>query len=124
MKLLLSSVTTDKCFKTQWVMPRGPALEQGVKGKTVVVHSKFENLQRSVDNTTSVLSYNETDASKKEWGAFCQRISAKGEWTSEKKEMYINILEVQAVKLALMSFRKQMKMKAAHFHIGNTTALT
>ena len=45
-----------------------------------------------------------TDASKKGWGAFCQGIPTGGEWTSEEKENHINILELKAVKLALMSF--------------------
>ena len=30
-KLSISSAATDKCFKTQWVISRGPVLEQGVK---------------------------------------------------------------------------------------------
>ena len=46
-KLPLSSATTDECFKTQWVIPRGPALEKEVKKRTAVVDSKFETLQRS-----------------------------------------------------------------------------
>ena len=38
-------------------------------------------------------------------------------------EMHINILEMKAVKLALMSFHKQMEVKAVHSQIDNTTAL-
>ena len=37
--------------------------------------------------------------------------------------MHINILKLKAVKLALMSLHKQMKMKAVHFQIDNATAL-
>ena len=37
--------------------------------------------------------------------------------------MHISILELKAVKLALMSFHKKMKMKAVHFQVDNTTAL-
>ena len=66
-KLSISSVATDKCFKTQWVIPRGPVLEQGVKERTTVVDSKFETLQRSVNNTTSVLCCNK-NRYLKEWG--------------------------------------------------------
>ena len=57
-QLLISSAATDKCSKTQWVIIRGPVLEQGVKERTTVVDSKFETLQWSIDNTTSVLCYN------------------------------------------------------------------
>ena len=63
------------------------------------------------------------DASKKEWGKFCQGVVIGGEWTSEEMEMHINILELKAVKLALMSFHKQMEVKTVHSQIENTTAL-
>ena len=58
-KLSISSVVTDKCSKTKQVIPRGRVLEQGVKERTTVVDSKFQTLQRLVDNTTSILCYNE-----------------------------------------------------------------
>ena len=64
-----------------------------------------------------------TDASKKGWGKFCQGIPTRGEWISQEMEMHINILELKAVKLALMSFQKQMEVKAVHSQIDNTTAL-
>ena len=38
--------------------------------------------------------------------------------------MLINILKLKAVKLTLMSFHKQIKMKAVHFQIGNATVLS
>ena len=59
-KLLISSTAADKCFKTQRVIPRGPALEQRVKERTTVVYSKFENLQRLVDSTRSFLCFNKS----------------------------------------------------------------
>lgn len=37
--------------------------------------------------------------------------------------MHTNILELKAVKLALMSIYRHMKVKAIHFQIHNTTAL-
>ena len=36
-KLSISSAATDKCSKTQWVIPRGPVLEEGVNVRTAVV---------------------------------------------------------------------------------------
>ena len=59
-KLLISSTAADKFFKTQRVIPRGPALEQRVKERTTVVYSKFENLQRLVDSTRSFLCFNKS----------------------------------------------------------------
>ena len=56
-KLSISSAATDKCFKTQRVIPRGPVLEQGVKERNTVVDWKYETLQWSVDNTTPALCF-------------------------------------------------------------------
>ena len=55
--------------------------------------------------------------------SFCQRIPKGGKGKSEEKEIHVNILELKVVKLALMSFHKQIKMKAVHFQINKTTAL-
>ena len=39
------------------------------------------------------------------------------------EHIYINVLELKAVKLALLTFNKQTSLKAVHFQIDNTTAL-
>ena len=122
-KLSISSAATDKCSKTQWVISRGPVPEQGVKERTTVVDSKLETLPGSVENTTSVLCYNKKRCLQEVVGCILSRDTTRGEWTSEEKEMHINILELKAVRLALISFHKQMKMKAVHFQIDNITAL-
>ena len=76
-KLSISSAATDKCFKTQWVTPRGPVLEKGVKERTTVVDSKFETLQWLVDNTTSVLCYNKNRCLQEGVGCILSRDLSK-----------------------------------------------
>ena len=57
---------------------------------------------------------------QKFWVTFCQENPTGGRTLQEDK-MHINILELNAVKLALMSFHRQIKMTAIHFQIENTT---
>ena len=65
----------------------------------------------------------QTDASRKGWGAVCQGISTGGQWSKEKQLLHINILELKAVKVPLLTFNKQKSLIAVHFQIDNTTAL-
>ena len=66
----------------------------------------------------------QTDASRKGWGAVCQGMSTgEGKRSKEEQLLHINVLELKAVKLALLTFNKQKSLKAVHFQIDNTTAL-
>ena len=65
-----------------------------------------------------------TDASKKGWGAVCQGIPTGEEWNLQEQQLHINVLEMKAVKLALLAYRKHFQMKANNFQIDNTTALS
>ena len=46
----------------------------------------------------------ESDASKKGWGARCQRQSTGGAWTYHESQYHINILELTTAKLALQTY--------------------
>ena len=72
-KLSISSAATDKRFKTQWVIPRGPVLEQEVKEIIKVVDSKFETLQQSFNNTTLVLCYSKNRCLQEGLGCILSR---------------------------------------------------
>ena len=65
----------------------------------------------------------QTDASRKRWGAVCQRISTVEHWPKEEQLLHINVLELKAVKLALLTLNKEKSLKAVRFEIDNTTAL-
>ena len=45
------------------------------------------------------------DASKKAWGAVCNKVLTQGLWTTEEQSKHINELELLAVKFALKVFR-------------------
>ena len=65
----------------------------------------------------------QANASRKGWSALCEGISTGGQWSKEEKLLHINVLELKAVKLALLTFNKRKTLKAVHFQIDNTTAL-
>ena len=65
----------------------------------------------------------QTDASKTGWGASCQGLTTRGVWSKQERTLHINVLELLAVKLALLSFTKNRKVRAIHFQIDNATAL-
>ena len=46
------------------------------------------------------------DASTKWWVATCQGISTGGPWSEEEQKVHINILELKAVHLAILTFAK------------------
>ena len=46
-----------------------------------------------------------------------------GQWSKEKQLLHINVLELKAVKLALLALNKEKSLKAVRFEIDNTTAL-
>ena len=64
------------------------------------------------------------DASKKGWGASCQMTTTGSRWSSVEKAWHINVLELEAVRLAILSFTKLKKLNSIHLRIDNLTALS
>ena len=62
------------------------------------------------------------DASKKGWGAVCQGIRTGGLWSKKKHECHINLLELLAIKFALLTFSKMINFKSVHIQVDNQTA--
>ena len=65
----------------------------------------------------------QTDASKTGWGTSCQGLTTREIWSKQERSLHINVLELLAVKLALLFFTKNRQVSAIHFHIDNRTAL-
>ena len=66
----------------------------------------------------------QTDASKTGWGAVCQGNTTEGIWSYQERSKHINILELIAVKLAILTFTKGKSVTAIHLQIDNMTALS
>ena len=66
-----------------------------------------------------------TDASLKGWGAFNKSSGCKteGQWSMEEQNLHINILELKACQLALLSFCKDLKNTYVRVYMDNTTSV-
>ena len=66
----------------------------------------------------------QTDASLEGWGANCMGMEIGGKWSVEKRELHRNILELLAVKNAILAFTNEKTINAIHIQTDNTTALS
>jgi ribonuclease HI len=67
----------------------------------------------------------ETDASDSGWGAFLRktRREAKGVWSQSWTQRHINVKELQAVKLAVKTFKEELRGKQILLKIDNQVAM-
>ena len=65
----------------------------------------------------------ETNASRAGWGAFCQGVRTRGQWTPLEKQKHINYLELLAASLALRSFLLNRRKLNILLQIDNVTAI-
>ena len=66
----------------------------------------------------------QSDASKKGWGAYCQKMSIGGQGSLQESSLHINVLGLLAIKLALLTFSKMFNLKSIHFQVDNMSALS
>ena len=66
----------------------------------------------------------QTDASLKDLGAVWEGLKTGRTWTQQKRRMYINKLELLALKLALETFLKAQEIESLHIQEDNIVALT
>ena len=65
-----------------------------------------------------------TCASTKGWGATCQGISTRRLWPQEARKVHINILELKAVHLAILTFTKSRIVQTIHVQMNDKIALS
>ena len=87
----------------------------------------IESLRFCNERTFSQLNpqvITQTYASLTRWGAVYNGVPTSGQWSEEERTLHINVLELLAIKLALVSFTKWKKVKAIHFQKDNKAALS
>ncbi|XP_070178855.1 uncharacterized protein [Littorina saxatilis] len=62
-----------------------------------------------------------TDASLTGWGAHLDGQMVSGVWDSTQSSLHINLLELEAVSLALIAFRPSLEGRHVRIHTDNTT---
>ena len=66
-----------------------------------------------------------SDSSLQGWGAACQGQTTGGPWTAEEQKHHINILELKAAKLAILTFiRIHPEVKSIHLQMDNIVCLS
>ena len=61
----------------------------------------------------------QTGASLAGWGAVSNRVQTSGQWSEEDRTLHINVLQLLAIKLGLISLTK-----GKHFQIDSRAALS
>ena len=64
-----------------------------------------------------------TDASNDGWGAHLDQSSTKGQWSKQEKRLHINVLELNAVSLALHHFKDQCQNQTVLVAMDNSTVV-
>lgn len=54
----------------------------------------------------------QTDASKKDYGAFCRNVSIGGQWTLQESDLHINVLESNANKHSFFNFLQNVLLES------------
>ena len=66
-----------------------------------------------------------SDASTQGWGAYCKGLETGGQWSAQEMELHINMYELKAAKLAIVSFHgKFPTAMTIHIQMDNIVALT
>ena len=92
------------------------------KTGTPLVGGKIKIKQWKI-TTAKGTKFSDTDASKSGWGVFCNGVSTVGK-LPEKENLHINVLELIAVKFAILTFTKGQSSIATHLQINNKTVLS
>ena len=87
-----------------------------------MVDNQHERLQRKI-SVNSIPRSNHL-ASKKGWSASCQRFTTGGRWSSLEKAWDINVLKLEAVRLAILPFIKLNKLNLIHIRIDKVAVLS
>ena len=85
-----------------------------------------ENLPEAFSSfkNTSIDKVIFTDASTSGWGAVLENKEIHGFWTEKEKREHINLLELKAIWLALLSFETEIKNCHILLRVDNTTAIS
>ena len=89
--------------------------KQTLQGRTAVVDKKFKNLQWSLHELVSQSSADTDRCIQKGMGCSMSRDINRGKWLKEEQLLNINVLELKAIKLALLTFNKQKSLKGSSF---------
>ena len=93
------------------------------QGGTPLVNGKLESLQWDKNSATRT-PYDHSDRClDKRLEAYCKGVSTEGECSKEEKHFHINILELLALKFAILTFTNNLSHLTIHVQVDNKSAL-
>ena len=95
------------------------------EGGNSVVDRKFDVVPGESNNISTSQLVITSDASIQGWGAACQGQTTGGPWTLEEQKNHINILELKAAQLAILTFTyMHPQVHSIHLQTDNMVALS
>ena len=110
------SIESNSVLSSDYIIP-----QQQFRGGTSVLDPKSSDFQWVLTNSSSKNFDNKDRCIQEKLGSSLSRNSNR---RGMAQQLHINVLEMKVVKLALLAYHKQFQMKAIHFQIDNTTALS
>ena len=87
------------------------------------MNGKLESLQWDKNSATRT-PYDHSDRClDKRLEAYCKGVSTEGECSKEEKHFHINILELLALKFAILTFTNNLSHLTTHVQVDNKSAL-
>ena len=119
------TTVTNTCSKIEKIISVESGIDTLSEGGTALVDDKPSALQWESLHTKPIRPGLDSNRCLKErMGAVCQGVRTGGKWSKEEQLLHINILELLAVKLALLTFTKASQIRSIHFQIDNETAIS
>ena len=122
---VLATITNSGSERNKFLSNQSK-IKPAVTGRVEVVEGEFTSSERQTteNRNTTVNNPNGCFQNKLGGGTVCQGSTRGGTWSYQERTKHINILELIAVKLAILTFTKGKSVTAIHLQIDNMTALS
>ena len=87
------------------------------------MNEKLKTLQWEENSSTGTLYDHSNRCLNKRLGAYCKGVSTGGKWSKEEKHFYINVLELLALKFAILTFTKNLSHLIKDVQVDNKVTL-
>lgn len=119
----ISATTASGIYKKTIFLPLNSSSESKFNSGISIEGKQSKNIKWKVSFVTFKQNYNLNRCFSEELGAYRQKISTGGQWILQESRLRINLLELKAINLALLTFHKMFSLKIANFQVDKATIL-
>ena len=120
---VLATTTNSGSERSKFLLNQSK-IKPTVTGRVEVVEGEFTSSERQTTENRNATVNNLNGCFQHWFGAVCQGTITEGTWSYQEGTKRINILELIAVKLAILTFLKGKSVTAIHLQIDNMTDLS